>query len=67
MDLDFTGLPGAIASSTTGYLGSFAPLFTFVLGLTLAIAVITALVGVIHRGGSQQAIEDDTMDEPDFI
>jgi len=47
MELDMTQVAADIASSTTGYLGTFGPIILLVGGLVLAIVVITALITIL--------------------
>lgn len=51
---------GNIASSTSGYIANFAPIFTFMAGLLIAMAVIAWLIGLsTGRTGRQTEGVDD--------
>lgn len=44
MDFGLSNVPTMLATSTTGYLVEFAPIFLLIGGLVLAVGVITALI-----------------------
>lgn len=50
LDLGMDQVVLTIASSTSGYLVTFAPLFLFIGGLVLAIVVLFKLVSFINPG-----------------
>jgi len=52
----------SVATSTTEYLGNFAPIFEFMIGLILAMALIAWLVSMFsHRGRGRDIDLDDTL------
>lgn len=50
MDLiDGGAIAGGLASSTTGYLSEFAPIFLLIAGLVLAMGIMEWLAGLIEN------------------
>lgn len=45
-------VPTLIASSTSDYLVTFAPIFTVIIGLVLAIALIVAIIEIFANRGN---------------
>lgn len=63
MNLDLVPAAQEIASSTTWYLGVFAPVFYLIIGLVLAFVVGNYLVYLVT--GRQPQSLDETMGEDD--
>jgi len=61
MELDMVPVAQDIASSTSGYLGTFGPIILLVGGLVLAIVVITVLISLFtgRREDPFDAEEDE--------
>ena len=49
MNLGLDGVAVSIATSTSSYLGEFAPIILLVAGLVLALTIIERLLGVFDR------------------
>lgn len=47
MELDMVPVANDIASSTTGYLGTFSPVILLAAGLVLAVVVMSVLVSML--------------------
>jgi hypothetical protein len=57
-----TDLMGSIASSTSSYIGDFAPVFEVMAGIILAMALVAFLVSLFaHRSGGEGINIDDTI------
>lgn len=53
MDIGTEQIVATIASSTTGYLVTFSPLFLFIGGLVLAVVVIYMLLSIFKKDKDQ--------------
>jgi hypothetical protein len=65
MDIGAAGIVSTVASSSTGYLSIYSPIFLLIGGLVLAFGVIFMLVGVVgmRSGGTGESIEAMDMDD----
>jgi len=61
MDIDFQPVANQIASGTTGYLGTFSPVFLLIGGLILAVIVGAVLISMLT--GRRVAVFDDDDDD----
>lgn len=61
-DLNITGAAEAIASSSSGYMVVFMPVFVLVIGITLAFSITYMLVGLVK---GENPILDETRGDDD--
>lgn len=55
--IDGGAIAGGLASSTTGYLGEFAPIFLLIAGLVLAMGIMEWLVSFFEN---RRSVDNDT-------
>lgn len=49
MDIGVSQIVGVVASGTTQYLFTYAPIFIFAAGLVLALGIMAALISILTR------------------
>lgn len=60
-------VPTLIASSTTGYLATFSPIFIAIIGLVLAMALIVAIIEIFANRGNPHPASGTSVGYDDIV